>query len=131
MTDIGKLVLDLEEQIELAYRKHEWGTFVPEQFVAADLGTYEEIVMALQRLVLGGKLHVRVVFYDVDGNSIWGGPADSPEVRGEVSLDTDTDPEGAELIFDLTSEWRERLSEKRTVLASSLTALELGLGDIE
>jgi hypothetical protein len=101
----------------------------PDQLVNADLGTREEVLAALEGLVVAGKLDPVVQVVSSEGHVCWEGtPADFVKVRQhgfqcpeECSDDSPDDlDEHIVIFFRVTSRWREIVEvEKKSLQAAS------------
>jgi len=84
----------VESVIISAVRTHGIMRFQGSMFGELDLEFAES---ELDDLVEAGKMKGRVDFYNEDGECVWGGPADSPEGRGEYLPDV---PDANDLNMD-------------------------------
>lgn len=66
----------IEEAIRVTFLENGMKVFVPNQFVAAGIGTHEEVCLALAPLVLGKRLNATVQLISSDKRIVWEG---SPE----------------------------------------------------
>lgn len=115
----SKLPMIIEEHIRAAHAEYGWRLFWPSQFVRAKLGTNDEVVSALAKLVRDDKLDVRAevrcggspthTIWEGDPIEITGGR--SPVECGECEQPGDYGDGGIFLKFYMTDSFADLLDE--------------------
>ncbi|RKH90196.1 hypothetical protein D7Y21_07730 [Corallococcus sp. AB045] len=125
--------MDIRKRIETAYLTKRSALFVPQQFIAAQVGPAKEVLTALQELVADHYLAEKATVVCAFGHEFWGGPPARAIAEGALDAecpvpncpshefsDEERDDEETKnrviLRYSITRPWRESLDAQKKSL---------------